>query len=198
MIEAVTVWQSPSGFGDTIGAHPDENEIERLRSVTVSGIRGPCPVLNEEKKKRRKEITMLMRFDPFRELDELTAQLRDGRRLRSMPLDAYRIGDLFHVDVDMPGVKPESIEVTVEKNVLTLKAERHWETEGVETVVCERPIGTFSRELFLGESLDAEKISASYENGVLRLSMPIAETAKVRHIEVKSSEKKEAIAASAA
>jgi HSP20 family protein len=141
---------------------------------------------------------MLMRFDPFRELDEITAQLRDGRRLRSMPLDAYRIGDVFHVDVDLPGVKPESIEVTVEKNVLSLRAERHWETEDVETVVCERPTGTFSRELFLGEGLDSEKISASYEDGVLRLSIPVAETAKARHIEVTSSEKREAIAPSGA
>jgi len=141
---------------------------------------------------------MLMRFDPFHELDELTARLDDGRRMRSMPLDAYRIEDVFHVDVDLPGVKPESIEVTVEKNVLTLKAERHWRTEGVQTVVCERPTGTFSRELFLGESLDTDKISASYENGVLRLSIPVAETAKARHIEVTSSEKREAIAASAA
>lgn len=140
---------------------------------------------------------MLMRFDPFRELDELTARLDDGRRMGSMPLDAYRIEDVFHVDVDLPGVNPESIEVTVEKNVLTLKAERHWKTEGVQTVVCERPTGTFSRELFLGESLDTDKISASYENGVLRLSIPIAETAKARHIEVTSSEKREAIAAAA-
>ena len=136
---------------------------------------------------------MLMRFDPFRELDELTAQLRDGRRLRSMPLDAYRIGDVFHVDLDLPGVKPESIEVTVEKNVLSVKAERQWKAEDAETVVCERPTGTFSRELFLGESLDTEKIAASYENGVLRLTIPVAEEAKARRIEVSSSEKKEAI-----
>ena len=136
---------------------------------------------------------MLMRFDPFRQLDEFTAQIRDGSRL-GMPLDAYRIGDVFHVDVDLPGVKPESIEVTVEKNVLTLKADRHWAAEGAETVVCERPTGTFSRELFLGESLDTDQIAASYENGVLRLSIPVAETAKARHIEVKSVEKKEAIA----
>lgn len=141
---------------------------------------------------------MLMRFDPFRELDELTAQLRDGRRLRSMPLDAYRIGDVFHVDFDLPGVKPDSIEVTVEKNVLSVKAERHWKAEGAETVVCERPTGTFSRELFLGESLDTERIAASYENGVLRLSIPVAEEAKSRRIEVSSSEKKEAITTASA
>ena len=142
---------------------------------------------------------MLMRFDPFRELDELTDRLRDdGRRLRSMPLDAYRIGDVFHVDLDLPGVRPESIEVTVEKNVLSVKAERHWKTEAVETVVCERPTGTFSRELFLADSLDSDKISASYENGVLRLTIPVAEQAKSRRIEVKAAEEKAAITTASA
>ena len=140
---------------------------------------------------------MLMRFDPFRQLDEFTAQIRDGSRL-GMPLDAYRIGDVFHVDVDLPGVKPESIEVTVEKNVLTLKADRHWAAEGAETVVCERPTGTFSRALFLGESLDTEKIAASYEDGVLRLSIPVAEEAKPRHIAVTSSVKKDTITTASA
>lgn len=127
---------------------------------------------------------MLMRFDPFRDLDELSERLRDGRLARSMPLDAYRKGDIFHVELDLPGMKPESIEVTVEKNVLSVKAEREWSTEGVETVVCERPVGTFTRQLFLGESLDTDKISATYENGVLRLAMPVAEAAKARRIEV--------------
>ncbi|MDA8357788.1 MAG: Hsp20/alpha crystallin family protein [Actinomycetota bacterium] len=141
---------------------------------------------------------MLMRFDPFRGLDELTDQLRDGRRLRSMPLDAYRIGDTFHVDLDLPGVKPESIEVTVEKNVLSVKAERQWKNEDAETVVCERPTGTFTRELFLGENLDTEKVAAAYENGVLRLTIPVAEKAKARRIEVRSTEKKEAIATASA
>ena len=137
---------------------------------------------------------MLMRFDPYRELDELATQLHDGRRSRWMPLDAYRIGDTFHIDLDLPGVQPESIEVTVERNVLTVKAERHWRTEGVETVVCERPTGTFSRELFLAETLDTEKISASYVNGVLRLAIPVAEEAKARRIQVSVAERPEAIA----
>lgn len=136
---------------------------------------------------------MLMRFDPLRELEELSELLHDGRSTRHMPLGDYRAGDTFHVDVDLPGVKPEAIEATVEKNVLTLKAERHWKTEGTETVVCERPTGTFTRELFLGDSLDAEKISASYENGVLRLGIPVAEGAKARRIEVTGSGKREAI-----
>lgn len=140
---------------------------------------------------------MLMRFDPFHDRDELAAQLRERVRVRPMSLDAYRAGDVFHVEVDLPGVKPESIEVTVEKNVLSLKAARHWNTEDVEIVVCERPTGTFSRELFLGDSLDTEQISASYENGVLRLSIPVAETAKARRIEVGTSGRKEVITASA-
>lgn len=108
-----------------------------------------------------------------------------------MPLDAYRIGDVFHVDLDLPGVQPDTIEVTVEKNVLSVKAERQWKTEGVEIVVCERPVGTFARELFLGENLDAERIAASYVDGVLRLKIPVAEQAKARRIEVSTSRKKE-------
>ena len=133
---------------------------------------------------------MLMRFDPFRGLDDFADQLRDARRTRSMPLDAYRIGDVFHVDLDLPGVQPGSIEVTVEKNVLSVKAERQWKTEGVEIVVSERPVGTFTRELFLGENLDTDRIGASYEDGVLRLTIPVAEQAKARRIEVSTSEKK--------
>lgn len=104
-----------------------------------------------------------------------------------MPLDAYRIGDVFHVDLDMPGIHPESIEITVEKNVLSVKADRRWKTEEAETVICERPTGAFTRELFLGESLDTDKISASYENGVIRLTIPVAEEAKARHIAVKAA-----------
>ena len=115
-----------------------------------------------------------------------------------MPLDAYRIGDVFHVDLDLPGVQPGSIEVTVEKNVLSVKAERQWKTEGVEIVVSERPVGTFTRELFLGENLDTDRIAASYEDGVLRLTIPVAEQAKARRIEVSTSEKKEVIPAASA
>jgi HSP20 family protein len=139
---------------------------------------------------------MLLRFDPFRGFDGLADQMRDTRQMRSMPLDAYRIGDVFHVDLDLPGMLPDSIEVTVEKNVLSVKAERQWKTEDVETVVCERPTGTFTRELFLGDNLDTDRIGASYENGVLRITIPVAEEAKVRRIAVSTSEAKEAIAAS--
>lgn len=111
-----------------------------------------------------------------------------------MPLDAYRKGEQFYVDFDLPGVSPGSIEVTVEKNVLTVKAERSWSDEGAETLICERPQGTFSRQLFLGEALDATKVQASYEDGVLRLRIPVAEEAKPRRVEVTSAGKPEAIA----
>ena len=97
----------------------------------------------------------------------------------------------------MPGVDPATIELTVEKNVLTVKAERHWSSEGVETVVCERPQGTFTRQLFLGDSLDAKHIMASYENGVLFLRIPMLESAKARRIEVHAAPKTEAITATA-
>lgn len=137
----------------------------------------------------KEENAMLMRFDPFRGLDDFADQMRDTRRTRSMPLDAYLIGDVFHVDLDLPGVQPGSIEVTVEKNVLSVKAERQWKAEGVDTVICERPVGTFTRELFLGQNLDTDKIAASYEDGVLRLKIPVIEQAKARRIEVSTSEK---------
>lgn len=136
---------------------------------------------------------MLMRFDPFHELDRLFEQVRDGRGIRTMPLDAYRKGEQFHIEIDLPGVRPDSIEVTVEKNVLTVRAERHWSDEGTETVVCERPQGTFTRQLFLGDGLDTSNVVASYESGVLRLGIPVAEEAKPRRIEVGSSPKAQSI-----
>jgi HSP20 family protein len=136
---------------------------------------------------------MLMRFDPFRELDQLAERFRDGGRMRAMPFDAYRTGDIFHVDFDLPGIEPESIDVSVDNNILSVKAERHWDTEGADVVVCERPVGTFTRQLFLGDSLDTENVSASCENGVLRLAIPVAEKAKARHVEVKASGKKEPV-----
>jgi HSP20 family protein len=134
---------------------------------------------------------MLMRFDPFRDLDRLTQQLWNtsvsGSQggLRAMPMDAYRRGDRFVVHFDLPGVNPDNIELTVEKNVLTVSAERKWDRqEGEETVAAERLQGTFSRQLFLGDTLDADHIEAAYEDGVLTLSIPVAEAAKPRKVEV--------------
>ena len=134
---------------------------------------------------------MLMRFDPFRDLDRLTQNLWNGdvRRLNGVPMDAYRKGGQFLVHFDVPGVDPNSIELTVEKNVLTVSAERtrQWGDDVEEVVVSERPVGSFSRQLFLGETLDPEHIEASCENGVLTLRIPVAEAAKPREVEITSS-----------
>lgn len=125
---------------------------------------------------------MLMRFDPFRELDRLT---QGWPARNSVPLDVYRHGDRFVVRVDLPGIDPASLDITVEKNVLTLKAERTWTpADGDELIVSERPQGTFTRRLFLGDGLDTDKVSAAYEHGVLTVTVPVAETAKARRIEV--------------
>jgi HSP20 family protein len=130
---------------------------------------------------------MLMRFDPFRELDRLNEQLAStaARAPRAFPMDAYRRGDQFIVEFDLPGVEPESIELTVEKNVLGVRAERRFEPrEGDEVVVAERPHGTYTRQLFLGDTLDSENVQANYENGVLTLTIPVAEAAKPRRVSV--------------
>ena len=119
---------------------------------------------------------MLMRTDPFRELDRLTQQAfgtgpGTWSRPTAMPMDAYRSGEQFVVSFDLPGVDPDAIEIDVERNVLTVKAERRPVSAGehVEMQVAERPLGVFSRQLFLGDTLDMEHIAASYESGVLTL-----------------------------
>jgi HSP20 family protein len=127
---------------------------------------------------------MLMRFDPFRELDRLT-QATWGQNRPTMAMDAYRRNGDFVVNFDLPGVDPGTIDLTVEKNVLTVTAERGFSrSEDDEVVVAERPQGRFSRQLFLGESLDADQIQANYEQGVLTLHIPVAEKAKPRKVEV--------------
>ena len=129
---------------------------------------------------------MLMRFDPFRELDRLT-QATWGQNRPAMAMDAYRRNGDFIVNFDLPGVDPGTIDLTVEKNVLTVAAERSFSrTEDDEIVVAERPQGRFTRQLFLGESLDAEHIQASYDHGVPTLHIPVAEKAKPRKVEVTS------------
>jgi HSP20 family protein len=125
----------------------------------------------------------MMRFDPFREIDRLTQPMWNART--SVPLDVYRQGEKFIVRVDLPGIDPASLDLSIERNVLTVKAERSWTpAEGDEVLVTERPQGTFTRRLFLSEGLDADKIAASYEHGVLTVTVPVAETAKSRKIEV--------------
>lgn len=133
---------------------------------------------------------MLMRSDPFRELDRLTQQVFGNatRTPAAMPMDAYRQGEQFVVHFDLPGVDPSSVELTVEKNVLTVKAERKAEFgQGTDVLVAERPTGQFSRQLFLGENLNTEAIQANYDKGVLSLTIPVAERAKPRNIEITSN-----------
>ncbi|MGC4748095.1 Hsp20/alpha crystallin family protein [Micromonospora sp. DT201] len=129
---------------------------------------------------------MLMRTDPFREIDRLTEQFfGTAARPAMMHLDAYRDGDHFYAAFDLPGVDPDSIDCTVERNVLTVRAERRRPVgDGVELVAAERPMGTFTRRLFLGDTLDADKLEAGYEHGVLTLRIPVAERAKPRRVTI--------------
>ena len=132
---------------------------------------------------------MLMRFDPFRELDRLSEQVTGANRQMPavLPMDAYRRGEHFVVHLDLPGTDPNSVELTVERNVLTIKAERSWaRAEGDEVLISERPQGVFTRQLFLGESLDTDAIEANYEQGVLTLTIPVAEQAKPRRVAISS------------
>lgn len=138
---------------------------------------------------------MLMRTDPFRELDRLTQQVFSTSpgtwtRPTAMPMDAYRDGERFVVSFDLPGVDPDAIELDVERNVLTVKAERRPRVAGdhVEMQVAERPLGVFSRQLFLGDTLDTEHIDAGYDAGVLTLRIPIAEKAKPRRITISNTD----------
>ena len=125
---------------------------------------------------------MLLRWDPFRELDRLADA---PARRPAVPIDAVRRGDRLHIDLDLPGIDPDSVELTVEKNVLTIRAERHWQAgEDDEVLMAERPRGTFARQLFLGDNLDANAIEAHAEHGVLHVVIPMAEAAKPRRIEV--------------
>jgi HSP20 family protein len=133
---------------------------------------------------------MLMRTDPFRELDRLTEQaLRAfGTRARpaAMPMDAWRDGDHFVIAFDIPGVDPSSLDLDVERNVLTVSVERRAPQDVDDMLAAERPSGVFSRQLVLGDNLDLEKVDAKYETGVLTLRIPVAEQAKPRKIEVTS------------
>lgn len=129
---------------------------------------------------------MLMRTDHFREFDRLTQQLMGTTaRPAAIPMDAFRDGDICVVEPDLPGVDPESIDLDVERNVLTVKADRRPTAgENAEVLINERPVGSFSRQLFLGETLDTERIDAAYDAGVLRLRIPVAEQAKPRKIAI--------------
>ncbi|MBW8825626.1 MAG: Hsp20/alpha crystallin family protein [Acidobacteria bacterium] len=139
---------------------------------------------------------MLMRTDPFRDLDRLAQQaLGTPARPSAMPMDAYRDGEQFVVQFDLPGVDSSSIDLTVEKNVLTVHAQRRRSApENVELLAGERPHGAFSRQLFLGDSLDTDRIEAAYVDGVLTVRLPVAEKAKPRRVPISASERDKATA----
>jgi HSP20 family protein len=137
-------------------------------------------------------VEMLMRTDQFRELDQLAQQVFGTMaRPTVMPMDAWREGDDFVVEFDLPGVDPGSVDLDVERNVLTVKAERARISDDAETIATERPRGVFSRQLFLGDTLDVDRVDASYNDGVLRLVIPVAEQAKPRKIEISSGERRQ-------
>jgi len=134
---------------------------------------------------------MLLRFDPFRDLDRLfeaaTGTTPTGVA-RQMPMNAVRRGDTLHVTFDLPGVAPDSIDLTVERNQLTLTAERrHERNDGDEWLVAERPAGRFTRQLMLGDNLDTDAIDAEYHDGVLQVTIPVAQAAKPRKVSIGGS-----------
>ncbi len=133
---------------------------------------------------------MLVRTDPFRELDRLTQQVFGTvgtmARPTGMPIDAWREGDEFVVEFDLPGVDPATVDLDIERNVLTVRAERPALNGAREVLVAERPRGVFSRQLILGDNLDTDKVGASYHAGVLTLRIPVAERAKPRKIAIET------------
>jgi HSP20 family protein len=139
---------------------------------------------------------VLLRFDPFRELDRLTEQV--ARAPQPLPMDAVRRGDDVVIAFDLPGVDPASIDLTVERNVLTVKAQRRsFKAEGDQVIAAERRLGAVARQLLLGDTLDGESVRADYTDGVLTLTIAAAETAKPRKVEVSTGGSSQAIEASA-
>jgi HSP20 family protein len=126
--------------------------------------------------------------DPFRQMDRLTNQLLSGTRTpMGMPMDVWQTDDGFHVCLDLPGVDPDSVDITTERNILTIKAERRAEyQQGQNVLIAERPQGTFTRQLQLGDTVDAENIQASYGDGVLHLTLPMTRAAQPRRVQVRT------------
>ncbi len=142
---------------------------------------------------------MLMRTDPFREFDRLAQQLIGAgttTRPAVMPMDAWREGDTFVIEFDLPGIAPDTLDVDVERNVLTVRAERPVRNGDWEMLASERPTGLFSRQLVLGDNLDLDHVEAGYRDGVLRLRVPVAEKAKPRRIDVQRADSGEQTAIS--
>jgi len=132
---------------------------------------------------------MLMRTDPLRDLDQLTQHVfGTSARPAVMPMDAWRDGDEFFVELDLPGIDPDSLDLDIERNVVTVRASRPGLNQDRSMIAAERTRGVFGRQLFLGENLDTDAIRADYRDGVLRLVIPVAEKAKPRKIEVSRDE----------
>ncbi|WP_280268013.1 Hsp20/alpha crystallin family protein [Nocardia wallacei] len=139
---------------------------------------------------------MLMRTDPFRDLDRLTQQVfGTAARPAVMPMDAWREGDEFLVELDLPGIDPDSLDLDIERNVVTVRATRPELDPQRSMIAAERSRGVFARQLFLGDGLDTDHIRADYRDGVLRLTIPIAERAKPRKIEVERPAERQAVTA---
>ncbi len=145
----------------------------------------------------------LIRFDPFgdpfRQIDRLTNQLMSGTQTpMGMPMDVWQGDDGYHVALDLPGVDPSTVEITSEQNVLTIRAERRSDfRQGHNVLVAERPQGRFTRQLQLGQSLDTQNVSARYANGVLNLTIPLAQAAQPRRIEVQQADSPQSISPTA-
>jgi HSP20 family protein len=135
----------------------------------------------------------LLRFDPFAGSDRLTQQMmRERQEPRPIPMSAVRRGDQVVAYFDLPGVSPQDVDITVERNIVTIRAERRpARQEGDEVIVDERPYGVFTRQVFLGDSLDLDKMAAGYERGELRLTIPVSEKAKPRRIELQTSDQEQ-------
>jgi HSP20 family protein len=137
---------------------------------------------------------MLMRTDPFRELDRFAQQvLGTAARPAAMPMDAWREGEDFVVEFDLPGIDADSLDIDIERNVVTVRAERPGVNPNREMLASERPRGVFSRQLVLGDNLDTDRIEASYREGVLSLRIPVAERAKPRKISIGRGDAHQAI-----
>ncbi|MBI1758347.1 MAG: Hsp20/alpha crystallin family protein [Actinobacteria bacterium] len=132
---------------------------------------------------------MVTRFDPFRDLDRMAERMLSsvadmGQTMRAMPMDVYRSGDHYVLRCDLPGADPGSLDVGVDGRMLTIRAQRSQPEQDVEWLTQERVTGSFARQLTLGDGLDLEHLEATYSNGVLTLTIPLAEEAKPRHIAI--------------
>jgi HSP20 family protein len=140
---------------------------------------------------------MLLRFDPFRELDRFSEQfeqLASGAAAPALPMDAVHRDGTVEVRFDLPGFDRDSIDLEVDRNVLTLRAQRHWTpAEGEQVIVHERRSGQFTRQLLLGDTLDGGNVQADYRDGVLTVSIPVAETAKPRKVSISGSDEAPAL-----